>query len=322
MRHATTTIASGLAAALARQHNALARRWSAARTGHVKAVHRGRVASRRLREALAVIDAVESAGDAGRLARALRRLARALGPVREIDVAIVELERAARRHGWSPELTGLFRRRLEYERERRARHMAEKVDKQDRARVRAEVKALTRRVASSDDRPWQAALAARIVRRARAVLAASAEAGTIYVPDRLHVLRIAIKKLRYALELLPPTPALQVADALRLLKRAQQRFGSLHDVHVLALQIQAIDTVALRRSDRVTVSAAVEALERDCRGIHAQALALVPDIEECARVVRRELGVRRKGRLPMAKAGLDKKAQGAGLKAQGSGLRA
>ena len=121
MGHATTTIASGLAAALARQHDALARRWSAAKSGQVKAVHRGRVASRRLREALSVIDAAYRHSHAGKLARTVRRLTRALGPVREIDVALVELDRASRRHGWTDSLAGVIRRRLGQERERRAK---------------------------------------------------------------------------------------------------------------------------------------------------------------------------------------------------------
>ena len=148
MGHATTTIAGGLAAALARQQDALARRWSAVRAGHAKGVHRARVASRRLREALAVIDAAEPKSRAARATRAVRRLTRALGPVREIDVALVELDRAARRHGWSPELALTIRRRLERERERRAKRMVAKIARQDRAGVRDDVRAAV----EADDR--------------------------------------------------------------------------------------------------------------------------------------------------------------------------
>ena len=308
MGHATTTIASGLAAALARQHDALARRWSAAKSGQVKAVHRGRVASRRLREALSVIDAAYRHSHAGKLARTVRRLTRALGPVREIDVALVELDRASRRHGWTDSLAGVIRRRLGQERERRAKRMAAKVAKQDRRRVRDEIRVLAARVSEADDRLWQSSLAARIVRRARAVLEASAAAGTIYAPDRLHALRITIKKLRYALELLPPTSAFDVAETIRVLKRAQRRFGTLHDLQVLTAQVQAIDAVARRSYEHAALMAAIEDLERDCRQIHAQALAVMPKVEERARLVRRELGVRRRGRrLAMAKAGLEGK---------------
>jgi CHAD domain-containing protein len=157
------------------------------------------------------------------------------------------------------------------------------------------------------------------VRRARAVSAASAAIGTIYVPERLHALRIAIKKLRYALELLPAMPGLDVADTLKLLTRAQRRFGSLHDIQVLTAEVQTIDTAQRRAADHAALSAAAEALERDCRQIHAEALALVPEVEASARLIRRELGARRRGRrLAMAKARLEAKAQGR----EGSRLKA
>jgi CHAD domain-containing protein len=307
MGHATTTIANGLANALARQHGALERRWSAARDGDAKAVHRGRVASRRLREVLSVIHAAYRHSHAGQATRSVRRLTRALGPVRELDVALVELDRAVHRHGWADELAGVFRRRLVQQREHRATRLSGKMDKRHRADLRDEVRRLMTRVSAADERSWQAALSGRVVRRARAVLAAAAEAGTLYVPDRLHALRIAIKKLRYALELLPPTAGLDVAEALRVLKRAQRRFGALQDVQGLLTEVRAIDWVA-SRPDRAALVAAADDLDRDCREIHAQALILVPDVEACARLVRAELGVRRRGRrLAMAKATLDEK---------------
>ena len=214
-----------------------------------------RVASRRLREALAVIDAAEPTDDAGRLARAVRRLTRALGPVREIDVAIVELERAARRHGWSPELTGLFRRRLE-QRARAAReaHGREGGQAGSCRRPRRRHESSPKRVASAPTiGRGRRALTARIVRRARAVLAASAAAGTIYVPERLHALRIAIKKLRYALELAAGHAG---ARGRRRASIAEARAASASDrfttFRCSAQQIQAIDTVAQRRADRAT----------------------------------------------------------------------
>ena len=187
--------------------------------------------------------------------------------------------------------------------------MIAKIAKQDRSAVWDRVRALTERMAAADGSALQTALTTRIVRRARAVRAASAAAGTIYVPERLHALRIAIKKLRYAVELVPETPGFDVAGALKLLKRAQRRFGSLHDLQVLTAEAQAIDTVPRGPADRAALSAAVEALERDCRQIHAQALALVPGVEACARLMPRELSLRQRGdRLAMAKAELDTKA--------------
>ena len=41
----------------------------------------------------------------------------------------------------------------------------------------------------------------RVARRAASLKAAIDEAGAVYLPERLHAVRIAVKKLRYAVEL-------------------------------------------------------------------------------------------------------------------------
>ena len=69
--------------------NALTRALPGATQGDPLLVHQARVASRRLREALPLV----ASGAKGRkLERAARRLTRALGPVRELDVALEMLE--------------------------------------------------------------------------------------------------------------------------------------------------------------------------------------------------------------------------------------
>src|SRR5262245_11513668 len=56
MAHATTSISAGLARAMRRRLDVLADELPRARRSEVKGVHRARVASRRLREALAAIE--------------------------------------------------------------------------------------------------------------------------------------------------------------------------------------------------------------------------------------------------------------------------
>src|SRR4030095_12375804 len=64
----------------------LSRVWSRVEAGDSEALHRSRVAARRLREALPL---VKGRGREGRrLRRELRRVTRVLGPVRELEVAL------------------------------------------------------------------------------------------------------------------------------------------------------------------------------------------------------------------------------------------
>ena len=68
---------------------ALARTLPAAQKGDVASLHQARVATRRLREALPV---VTSGNRQRKLDRKVRRLTRTLGPVRELDVALLILD--------------------------------------------------------------------------------------------------------------------------------------------------------------------------------------------------------------------------------------
>ena len=71
---------------------ALTRMLPGAREGDVTSIHQARVATRRLREALPLVARGRSAV---KLARAVRRLTRAMGPVRELDVALLTLDELA-----------------------------------------------------------------------------------------------------------------------------------------------------------------------------------------------------------------------------------
>ena len=72
---------------------ALTRVLPAAQRGDVRSLHHARVATRRLREALPLL---VSGTRARKLERVVRRLTRALGPVRELDVALINLDELER----------------------------------------------------------------------------------------------------------------------------------------------------------------------------------------------------------------------------------
>ena len=87
--------------AFGRRLEVLSKNLSPALAGDVEGVHRSRVASRRLRELLAVLSPEEGHGDrkAWRAVNTrVRAITRALGGVRELDVALELLDEIVGRH--------------------------------------------------------------------------------------------------------------------------------------------------------------------------------------------------------------------------------
>jgi len=302
MAHATTTIGDVFALALTRHSRTLVHRLPGAFAGRTKAVHRARVTSRRLREVLATIAAAWPDLRAERVRKEVRRVTRALGPLREIDVAIHEFDRRPGREQWSPDSIAVVRARLERQRERRAAKVAAKGAKYDRAHLRDRCRDLASRLSAvRGDAPWWHALTTRVVRRAAGVRVAAAACGTLYAPEPLHALRIAIKKLRYALELVPDLGP-DLRRALLVLKRAQRGFGQLHDVQMLLAEVRSVDAGRRTGQGAHGVDEIVDALDLECREIHAKLLTVIPAVSSRADEIAREVGARRRRRLVMAKA--------------------
>ncbi|MFP5379873.1 MAG: CHAD domain-containing protein, partial [Vicinamibacteria bacterium] len=197
-------------------------------------VHQARVATRRLREVVPVAAVHLSGVRQRRLRRTLRDMTRALGAVRECDVAlgmIAGLEQAA-----APALLAPLRAWTRRVRERRrdARPVLLSVCSADRvARVGAWIDDLVAARLLSRDDGWRERLSAQLDTRAQRLRHAIDEAGVLFVPDALHEVRIAAKKLRYAIELVGECRLASVTRQLSTLKRMQDVLGRLHDLDVL-----------------------------------------------------------------------------------------
>src|SRR6185436_7272823 len=89
------------------------------------------------------------------------------------------------------------------------------------------------RASATARRSWLWVIDARVARRASELAAAMADAGAVYLAERLHMVRIAVKKLRYALELAVEAAHAKSSPDLKELRRAQSVLGRLHDLHVL-----------------------------------------------------------------------------------------
>jgi CHAD domain-containing protein len=113
-------------------------------------------------------------------------------------------------------------------------------------------------------------LARRIERRSAAVEAATEAAGSLYAPDRLHGVRIATKKLRYALELAQELAPVRTLGSIRRLKRMQDLLGHMHDLEVLAGYTRLLDLQASRRGRlHARIGALLDTIDKEIRLLHA-----------------------------------------------------
>ena len=294
MAHATTTIPGVLASRTSEAIDLITARLPEAMAGDRGAVHRARVASRRLREALALAGAVLPDTDAARTRREVRRLTRALGPVREADVTVQTLAAGVERHGWRRTGAAAVRRRLDAERTRRRRRMNARLDALDLEATQARVADV---VAALEQAPpadaWARALGARLARRADELVRAVKHCGTLYAPES------AARRAHRGQE-----AALYARDRRRgrsargrgRSDRAPPGAGELRrtprSADLLA-GAQAATGAVRRTAMGEIIGSIVTALERDCRERHAAALTVLPLLANRAASLRRAAAILR-----------------------------
>lgn len=255
---------------------ALRETWAGVVTGEVSSVHRARVATRRLREALAVLDIDRR--HVRRLRRDLRTLTRALGPVRELDVTLGLIVRLLHDE---PELEGALetiRVQLMERRARRRVRLLRSLDEIDAAGLLARLRSLgpeaVRTLAGPPVALDREAVRRRIADRATALDCAIGRAGALYAPEPLHAVRIALKKLRYALELGRAARIRHAARQAAGLRRYQELLGQWHDWQVLASHAARVQGAVAIADDRLAAFTTLAARVEDrCRALHAEFMA-------------------------------------------------
>jgi len=254
--------------------NALTRAMPGAKQGDPLLVHQARVATRRLREALPLV----ASGSRGRkLERRVRRLTRALGPVRELDVALEMLDTMAVDADAPRGAIAKLRQVVREERQRMYTDMCTRVDRVDIDKLRHRTaSAVTRGSRTRGRDPKRLADAQdRAARRAVRLREAIDSAAGLYLPDRLHQVRIAVKKLRYALEVSRELSGSRAMARIRTLQQAQDLLGRMHDHEVLIARVRGVQgskAPNLRLSG--DLDKLVRRLETECRQIHGQYMAL------------------------------------------------
>jgi CHAD domain-containing protein len=290
-----------LRSSLSRRRRALAEHLPDAVKGDSHAVHQARVASRRLRETLPVVGADLKRAEVKKVQRRMRRLTRVLGPVRELEVALgmTEASAAADTQGGRTRVQAALRQDLDKARTR----LTEALDEDKIARWLRQAQALDGALddaIESGKTGWRAELAGRLERRANRLQAAIDEAGLLFVSDRLHEVRIALKRLRYAMELAGELRVASTAAAVRELKDVQDVLGALHDHDVLMGYAQAsADQTGVDRHTRASLDALLAQLDTERHALHAQFLTHRPAL---SRLHERALEVAARARTHRAQA--------------------
>jgi CHAD domain-containing protein len=244
-----------------------------------EALHQARVGSRRLRELVPVL---ELQGDTARkVVQRLRRVTRRLGRLRELDVLqpIIDDLRQTGLH--SDEALDRVAAAIAEEASRTRQWLERKLPARKRDRLARTLDDIGRHIDGSraarhtharDASAWVWAVDARIVRRAKRLATALVDAGALYDATRLHNVRIALKKLRYAVELSADARRVNRAAEIATLKRAQDTLGRLHDFEVFGDRVQRVREQAAAASSGIdvrTFDSLVDAVERECHHMHA-----------------------------------------------------
>jgi CHAD domain-containing protein len=94
-------------------------------------------------------------------------------------------------------------------------------------------------------------------------------AGVLYASGPLHDVRVAIKKLRYAIELSDEVGDRQ-PGAVTTLKDAQDLLGRQHDLEIFLMWERQLQLPGPRRGSWRGLAALTQGIEKDCRELHAR----------------------------------------------------
>ena len=249
--------------------------------GRAREIHKARVASRRLREMLPLMDTGRR--KERRVRKLMRRVTRRLGRLREAEVLLKLLDSVPDSARATVGVRQL-RERLVIGREtafkkRKRRRLGRKFRRAARQLARLPDAWAAR--GPSLERQWLRAMDARMATRVRGLLQAMDDAGLDAAVDLVHKVRIAAKKLRYVVELSEEVAGMPSSEELRRLTRAQSLLGRLHDRQVL-LGAGADVGASLERRDlrsRKDLRDLATDLEARCQALHASYVRSRPALQ-------------------------------------------
>jgi CHAD domain-containing protein len=246
---AFTPLAEAASALLLAKAGPLFKLEGAASSGaDMDAVHDMRVASRRLRETMRLLEPLYPHREFKRWYKRVRRITRALGPVRDADVFIAEFAGFGKNlgQGGRRAVAFLIGRRMGT-REHQLVKLNRELSRLDLADNRRSLRNLARSVCDSADAKRSLAefAHAQVAQRASVVFGALPGALPEENVAEQHALRIDFKRLRYAVEVFAPVYCEDFDGLHRTLTAFQDTLGDLHDLHLFLDQLAEPELVAL-----------------------------------------------------------------------------
>ena len=237
----------------------LRRVWRGVRDGEVESLHQARIATRRVRSALEVLAA---GPDEIRLCRSLGRL---FGRVRELDIAGELVSDYSTRVPGAAAVLGIIRRDVDELRHRARRRLIKRLDDL-KLRPLARIGGRRPLTALKFWTDWRENLIVAVSARTHALRQALDDAPRVYMPNRLHRVRIALKKLRYTLEVAQAAGTSIDDRVMRDAKKLQDLLGRMHDVQTTRALIRQMDVSGGRMSGERELLDGV--MTSDCTSLH------------------------------------------------------
>jgi CHAD domain-containing protein len=257
-------------------------------------IHDARIATRRIRELLPLLGDPKRRRPIEDLRSRFKRLGRSLGRVRDADVRVALLASLETRMPHAAPALVVLRQQREYERLTLLRKLIKRLERLEAVRMiemlddhrlsLAGPVAWAIRAGST----WKRDLGYTLRERAAATTEAIDHATGVYFPNRMHGARIAIKKMRYAMEIAHEVGGGNRNAQIRELKKAQDLLGDLHDRQELIDNL--IETSPSDRPEAANqVALLKQVIEAENHDLHARYLARRGAILEICGAERRHL---------------------------------
>ena len=245
--HGTDHVADAGRLIFLRQLRRMQAQEAGSRTGEdIESVHKMRVAVRRMRSLLRLLGDHYPGKPIAVAGKRLRRIARVLGAIRDLDVLILDLQEfSARLPAESQQHANALVSRLERRRAKRRKRLNAFLDSKryERALRQLERFAGTKTGrASRPLRPHEPQELRHVLPSLLHQRLAIVSAYDAVLPNaddtRLHALRVECKRLRYAIEFFAPVLGASGTDFLALVTSMQDTLGRINDIAVFVSRLQ------------------------------------------------------------------------------------